>query len=192
MGRDSLPVAVDVPFRPWAPARPGRCFVDVERLVRLEGGALVTGWIVCEQTLYVQLLHHAVWRCPTTGELSSITPQIIYGIGSWRTYAGPIRFLPDPAAAMPGSGPGRRALPSRFVAGDPRHDCACEALSRAEQAWFENRADDAAAWAREARRLFALGGPHPASGAARWDRVRTLDLFRVGASPAATAGKGLP
>lgn len=70
---------------------PRQCYQNVYRLVTQRGGEVVLGWMVdLVPGVYIELMHHAIWRTPG-GELLDVTaPQ-----DGERDKNGPIVFIPD-------------------------------------------------------------------------------------------------
>jgi len=109
--------AITVPYQHVTEAEPACCFVNVENYCEQHGGLPVIGWLVTEEKLYYELLHHCIWQSPE-GNLLDITPQVTtYDADHDAVISWPhIQFLPDPEARLRGEKPNRIPLPTRFIA----------------------------------------------------------------------------
>ncbi len=83
-----------VPVQPEGNCQPGRCFDNVDAIVRQFGGSTQHGWSMRERpSVFVEAEFHAVWRRPD-GALIDVTPRTDGAAG--------ILFLPDSRAVWEG------------------------------------------------------------------------------------------
>jgi len=70
---------------------PRHCYENVHQLVKEQGGEVVLGWMVdVVPGIYVELMHHAIWKTPDDRHLDVTKPQ-----DRSRDEHGDIVFIPD-------------------------------------------------------------------------------------------------
>ena len=101
-------ISVPCKPRPWAERK--RCFVNVERLLELNGGRMITGWIFNEfEDRSIEAEAHAIWIDRLGKRRFDITPHDFQPAR--------VLFLPDPKVAKKR---GYTAHPRTMVSDDPR------------------------------------------------------------------------
>ena len=92
---------------PWKEAQAGRCYNNVQAIIRQRGGEAVFGWLLCENgplqrnggyqpPLYRRWMNHVLWRDPE-GRLWEVSPCAKENPADENTFI-TVNFLPDPAA----------------------------------------------------------------------------------------------
>lgn len=121
----------------------GKCWHNVNEIVRREGGSIAWGWALADTgpvpvsgcklpSLYSRWINHVVWR-DRDDTLWEVTPHPdLFGSGQqW----GPAMFVADDLAAFEAATPERcTPLPAVYIALRPEGEWAADCLSQAERA----------------------------------------------------------
>src|SRR3954464_13521359 len=95
---------------PWDDARVGKCYNNVNEMVKRRGGEMAYGWALTDfgphrcnglgdpPPLYRRWLNHVVWR-DTSGQLWEVTPNAVIDNHKECHFA-PTIFLPDEDATF--------------------------------------------------------------------------------------------
>lgn len=103
------PVRMFLPPLVWPEAQVGKCYNNVQRMIRERGGEAIYGWALTDfgphqaggqsrPPLYRRLINHVVWR-DTNGLLWEVSPNVIVGETHERLFL-PTEFLPEPEATF--------------------------------------------------------------------------------------------
>lgn len=97
-----------VPVRPDSQSELFQCFPNVERKVRVAGGAMIYGWGISQvPKIHIEAQFHAVWQSPA-GDFVDVTPE---ALGLSRTL-----FLRDDTRTYTGT----KVPDRRFALGDKK------------------------------------------------------------------------
>ena len=96
--------------RPWGEARAGKCYTNVQDMIRQMGGQMCYGWALTDfgphrscgsqnpPPLYRRWLNHVVWRDPS-GQFWEVTPNSVIGSPTELQFRD-TEFVPDARAVF--------------------------------------------------------------------------------------------
>ena len=135
---------IAVPPLPWKGAQAGRCYNNVQAMIRQRGGEAMFGWLLCEYgpvqlggsdqpPLYRRWMNHVLWR-DGQGKLWEVSPCTKENPAEKDRFIS-VSFLPDPAATFQvQSDHAWDTAPSRYEPLRPEGKLLVSYLHRAQEA----------------------------------------------------------
>jgi hypothetical protein len=143
---------IHVPPYPWQGAIVGKCYENVQEMIKRSGGECYYGWALTDfgphrcngqfdpPPLYRRWLNHVVWRDPA-GMLWEVSPNAIIDNHD-KTQFVTTEFLPDHQATFEFVSESEwYTRPTRYVCLRPEGALVCELLNRAQHATGKERTD---------------------------------------------------
>jgi hypothetical protein len=135
---------VHVPPAPWAGGRVGKCYSNVQSIIRQAGGEAVYGWALTDfgphritggnqAPLYRRWLNHVVWR-DAQGQLWEVSPNAVVGDFSQQHFAATEFLIEQEATFDVRSEEEWLTRPTRYLPLRPEGVRVTEMLTRAQHA----------------------------------------------------------